>query len=239
MQIPQYSTKSPANQSDAFLINAVQYAHLLHEMRSKSTMGTVFHLANYAHWKEMRVERLSLPIEPQLNELVSHSMASMSCKLVLQILKAAASSQGPGLAQLYTTVGAELESLISAHQRVVEKQSRVLNAFDGIDIFQVCIHTVDRQVCNADHARLHTNSTIRLCLTLCTSISERYSGVKPLLEMLWLLIDLASSDLSDVEADVLRLTQQYRVAGASIPGSSFDHMRAILMRRAGNHPISN
>jgi hypothetical protein len=237
--MPHYSTRSPTNQPDAFLINAVQYAHLLHEMRRKSTMGTVFHLANYAHWKEMNIERLSLPMELQLKELVSHSMSSMSCKLVLQMLKAAVSSQGTGLAQLYTTADAELESLIIAHQRVAEKQSRILTAFDGIDIFQICIHMVDRQVCNADHTRLYTNPMVRLCLLLCTNISERYSGVKQLLEMLWLFIDLASGDSSNVEADVLRLTQQYHMAGASLPGSSFDHMRAILMRRAGSHSIVN
>lgn len=222
----------PTSNSDTYLINAVQCAHLLHEIRRKSTMGTIFHVANYAHWKEMKTERLSLPVELQLKDLVSHSILAMSGKLILQMLRATESNQNSGLAHLHATADAELEALLSAHKKMVDEESRVLTALDGIDIFSVCIYMVDRHVRNAGPARLHTNPTVRTCLTLCSAISERFSGMKQMLEMLWLFIDLASSNSSDVEADMLRLMQQHQTSGTSLPGNSLGQMRSVLMRRS-------
>lgn len=237
--MPLYAARSPTSHSDTFLTSAVQCAHLLRDTRRKSTMGTVFHLANYAHWKEMNADRVPLPVEPQLKELVSQLVSSMSCKLVLQMVKAAASSQSGGSTHLYATAEIELENLIKAHKRVAESHSRVLTAFDGIDIATICIYMVDRHICTADPARLHTNPTIRACLALCSTISERFSGMKQLLEMLWLFIDLASSNSPDVDGDVLRLTQQHHNSGTSLPGRSFDQMRTILLRRSGSHATAN
>lgn len=236
--MPHYASIQSTNHSDTYLINAVQCAHLLHEIRRKSTMGTVFHLANYAHWKEMKNERLSLPVEPQLRDLVSHSISSMSGKLILQMLRAAESNHNTGLAHLHATADAELETLLSAHKKMVDEDSRVLTALDGIDIFSICIYMVDRHLCNADPARLHTNPRVRTCLTLCSALSERFSGIKQMLEMLWLFLDLASSDSSDVEADVLRLIQQHQNLGAGLPGNSLGQMRAILVRKAESRHVS-
>jgi hypothetical protein len=109
--------------------------------------------------------------------------STMSCKLILQMLKAAASSQVGISADLNTTADIELENLIMAYKRVTEKQSRVLTAFDSIDIVNIYIYMVDRHVCNADSSRLHTNPRIRTCLVLCSTISERFSGMKQLLEI--------------------------------------------------------
>lgn len=237
--MPLYPTRSSTSHSDAFLASAVQCAHLLRDMRRKSTMGTVFHLANYAHWIEMSAELVLLPVNPQLTDLVSQLISSMSCKLVLQMLKAAASSQSGDSTQLHMTADIELENFIMAQKRVAENHSRVLTAFDGIDIITICIYMVDRHFCNADPARLHTNPRIRTCLALCSTISERFSGMKQLLEMLWLFIDLASSNSTNVDSDVLRLTQQHHDSGTSLPGSSFDQMCAILVRRPDGHASAN
>jgi hypothetical protein len=163
----------------------------------------------------------------------------MSCKLILQMLKAAASSQVGISADLHTTADIELENLIMAYKRVTEKQSRVLTAFDGIDIVNICIYMVDRHVCNADSSRLHTNPRIRTCLVLCSTISERFSGMKQLLEILWGFIDSASSNSTDVDTDVLRLTQQHHDSGVSLPRSSFDQMCAVLGRRRTGHANVN
>lgn len=238
--MPLYAGRSPTSNSDAFLAGAVQCAHLLRDMRRKSTMGTVFHLANYAHWKEMNAERVPLPVDSQLRELVSQLISSMSCKLVLQMLKAAASSQTGGSAHLHTTADIELESLVMAHKKVADDHRRVLTAFDGIDIIAICIYMVDRHVCNGDPARLYANPGVRACLALLSTISERHFGMKTLLETLWLFIDLTSSNNpTDVEGDVLRLTQQNHNSGTSLPASSFDQMRAILLRRPGGHANAN
>jgi hypothetical protein len=225
--------------SDAFLTTAVQWAHLLREVRRKPTMGMVFHFANYAHWKEMSAERHPLPAEPQLKELVSQLTLCMSCKLLLQMLKAAASNQSGGSTNLHTTSGIELESLITAQKRAAENHSRVLTAFDGIEIVAMCIYMVERHVCNADPARLHTIPGIRTCLALCSTIAERFSGMKQSLEMLWLFIDLASSNSTDLDGDLQRLTQQHHKSGTSLPRSSFDQMRTILLSRAGGHANAN
>jgi hypothetical protein len=237
--MPLNAARSATNHSDAFLASAVQWAHLLRDVRRKPTMGTVFHFANYAHWKEMNAERVPLPAKPQLKELVSQLTLCMSCKLVLQMLKAAASSQSGGSTNLHTTADIELESLIMAHKRVADNHSRVLTAFDGIDIITICIYMVDRHVCNADPARLHTNPGIRTCLALCSTIAERFSGMKQSLEMLWLFIDLASSNSTDLDGDLQRLLQQHHKSGTNLPRSSFDQMRTILLRRAEGHANAN
>jgi hypothetical protein len=233
--MPLNATGSATSHSDAFLASAVQWAHLLRDLRRKPSMGTVFHFANYAHWKEMNAERVPLPAEPQLKELVSQLTLCMSSKLILQMLKAAASSQSGGSADLYATAAMELESLITAHKKVAENHSRVLTAFDGIDIVTICIHLVDRHVCNSDPARLHTNPGVRTCLALCSTISERFPGLKQSLKMLWLFIDLVFSNSPDLDGDLLRLTEQHHESGTSLPRSSFDQMRAILIRQAGGH----
>jgi hypothetical protein len=237
--MPLNAARSATSQSDAFLASAVQWAHLLRDVRRKPTMGTVFHFANYAHWKEMNAERVPLPAEPRLKDLVSQLTLCMSSKLILQMLKAATSSQSGGSTNLHTTAEIELESLIMAHKTVTESHSRVLTAFDGIDIVAICIHMVERHVCNADPARLHTNPGIRTCLTLCATIAERFSGLKQSLDILWLFIDLASSNSTDLDGDLQRLTQQHHKSGTSLPRGNFDHMRTILLRRAGVHANDN
>jgi hypothetical protein len=237
--MPLNAARSAPSHSNASLVTAVQWAHLLREVRRKPSMGTVFHFANYAHWKEMNAERVSLPAEPQLKELVSQLTLCMSCKLVLQMLKATASSQSGGSTNLHTTSEIELESLITAHKRVAEEHSRVLTAFDGIDIVTICIYMVDRHICNAEPVRLHTNPGIRTCLALCSTIAERSSGMKQSLEMLWLFLDLASSNSTDLDGDLQRLTQQHHKSGTSLPRSSFDQMRTVLLRRAGVHANAN
>jgi hypothetical protein len=237
--MPLNAARSATSHSDAFLASAVQWAHLLREVRRKPSMGMVFHFANYAHWKEMNAERVSLPADPQLKELVSQLTLCMSCKLVLQMLKATASNQSGGSTNLHTTSEIELESLIMVQKRVAEKHSRVLTAFDGIDIVTICIYMVDRHVCNADPARLHTSPGIRTCLALCSTIAERFAGVKQSMEMLWLFIDLASGNSTDLDGDLQRLTQQHHNSGTSLPRSNFAQMRAILLRRARDHANAN
>lgn len=230
--MPHYATKPAGNSLDMFFVNAVQYAHLLHEIRRKSSMSVVFHLANVSHWMEMKTERLDPPVDIQTRDLASLSMSSLSCKLLLQIVRYSAVNQSTGLTHLYATADIELESLIATHKRMADTQSRAPTAFEGLDIFSICIYMVGRCVQKMGHSHLHTDPVIRTCLRLMSIISERLHGVQQLLDVLWLFIDLASNDGTDVEADILRLTRQYHDSDSNLPRSHLEQMRLILVRRA-------
>lgn len=181
-----YSThKATPDSSLNYLINAVQYAHLLREIRRKPSMGIVFHLANYKHWKDMSTERIFLPTELDLRDLMTQALSSISCKIVLQMLRISNNDRSSGIAHLLATADVELITLLNIFQRRSEAQDSVLTALDGYDVFSVGVYLVDQQMQNANSGRFESAQLLRDCLDLLSNISQRFGGIKDLRNALW------------------------------------------------------
>jgi hypothetical protein len=213
------------------LINAVQYAHLLHEIRRSPSMGTVFHLANYKHWKDMSVDRVLSAVSSNLRDNIIQGISSMSCKLLLQILQTANLDQSSGgFGQLWTTADAELNALIDRYQQRAEIEDCTLSALDGLDVSSIAIYNV---------GRLQPNQRVRKCLDLLTTISERFSGLRALRSVLYCFIDLATSSMSNAEMDIFKLSQECRRLGVNVPSRHYNQMKSILTAKAETQQADN
>lgn len=183
--MPLSTNKTAADSSVNCLINAVQYAHLLREIRRKPSMGTVFHLANYKHWKDMSTERLTLPADPDLREITMMAFSSMSCKIILQILKNASKDRGGLTSHLQTTADAEFTALVNNFRQKAETKNGALAALDGYDLFSVGLYLSDQRVQDTSPGRWEPSRLIRDCLDLLSIISQRFEGMKDLRDLLW------------------------------------------------------
>lgn len=187
-------------------------------------MGTVFHLANYKHWKEMSMDRVMSAASPELRENMIQGIFSMSCRLLLQILQISGLDQsGGGFSQLWITADAELNALVDRHQQRAEVEDCILSALDGLDVFSIAIYNV---------GRLQPNQRVRKCLDLLTTISERFSGIRGLRSVLYCFIDLAASNVSNAEVEIFRLSQECRQFGVNLPSRHYSQMKTILMAKA-------
>lgn len=187
-------------------------------------MGTVFHIANYKHWKDMSMDRVTSAASSEVRENLIQGISSMSCKLLLQILQTANLNQsGGGFGHLWTTADAELNAMIDKHQQRAETQDCALSALDGLDIFSIAIYNV---------GRLQPDQRVRKCLDLLTTVSERFSGLRGLRSVLYCFIDLASSSLSNAELDLFRLSQECQQVGVNIPPRHYNQMRTIVTAKS-------
>ncbi|KAM0716138.1 hypothetical protein Q7P37_008652 [Cladosporium fusiforme] len=182
--MPLSTSRSAPDDSVNFLVNAVQYAHLLREIRRTASMGTVFHLANYKHWKYNCIERTTLATEPDLRQLMMDAISSISCKIVLQIWRVASNKQGGGISHLQTTADVELAELVRILQRRAEAQDGVLTALDGYDLTSIGIYFADRHMEGVNSDQMESEKLLRDCLDLLSDISQRFSGMKDLRDML-------------------------------------------------------
>lgn len=230
--MPYQSGKGVHDHSMDLLINVVQYAHLLREIRRTSSMGIVFHLANYRHWKDMSAERLAVIAAPDSRELVSQAVSSASCKVLLQILQTANNDMAAGYSSLCMTADAEFGAFINLLRQRSELQDCMLTAFNGIDVFSIGIYLVDRSVSGNEAVGLRPNSSIRPCLEILTTISEHFVGIRSLRDVLSLFSDLVSDCGPNTEVDMFRLDQECQKPGSTISSKHRLHMRTILMRNA-------
>lgn len=229
--MPLPTSRPDSDDLSGSLINAVQYAHLLHEIRRSPSMGTVFHIANYRHWKDLSMDRVVSVASPELRDNMIQGIFSMSCKLLLQMLQTANLEQsGGGLGQLWTMADAELNALIDKHEQRAAMQDCTLSALDGLDVFSIAIYNV---------GRLQPNHRVRKCLDLLTTISERFSGLRGLRGVLYCFIDLATSSVSNAEMDLFRLSQECRQLGVNVPSRHYDQMRTILTAKAETQQADN
>jgi len=190
-------------------------------------MGTVFHLANYKHWKEMSTDLVMSAASNDVRENMTQSICSMSCRLLLQILQISGLDQsGGGFSQLWITADAELNAFIDRHQQRAEMEDCTLSALDGLDVFSIAIYNI---------GRLQPNQRVRKCLDLLTAISERFSGIRGFRNVLYCFIDLASSSVSNAEVEIFRLSQECRQLGVNLPSRHYSQMKTILMAKAESH----
>lgn len=154
-------------------------------------MGIVFHLANYKHWKDMSTERITLATEPDLREVSMQALSSISCKIVLQILRISDSERSSGISHLQATADAELTALVNIFQRRAEAQESVLTALDGYDIFSIGVYFSERHMQDSNLDQLGSTQLGRDCLNLLSDISQRFSGIKHLRNALWNKIQIS------------------------------------------------
>lgn len=183
--MPLSSNKTAADSSVNSLITAVQYAHLLREIRRKPSMGTVFHLANFKHWKGMSTERMTLPADTDLRDITQLAFSSLSCRIILQILKNANKDRGGSMAHLQTTADAEFTALVNSFRQKAETKNGALAALDGYDLFSVGLYFTDQRVQDTSPGPWEPSRLIRDCLDLLSNISQRFEGMKDLRDMLW------------------------------------------------------
>jgi hypothetical protein len=194
-------------------------------------MGTVFHIANYRHWKDLSMDRVMSVASPELRDNMIQGIFSMSCKLLLQILQTASLDQsGGGLGQLWTTADAELNALVDKHEQRAAMQDCTLSALDGLDVFSIAIYNI---------GRLQPNQRVRKCLDLLTTVSERFSGLRGLRSALYYFIDLVNSSVSNAEMDIFRLSQECRQLGVNIPSRHYNQMKTILKTKAETQQVDN
>jgi hypothetical protein len=194
-------------------------------------MGTVFHIANYRHWKDLSMDRVMSVVSPELRDNMIQGIFSMSCKLLLQILQTASLDQSGGsLGQLWTAADAELNALIDKHEQRAAMQDCTLSALDGLDVFSIAIYNI---------GRLQPNQRVRKCLDLLTTVSERFSGLRGLRSVLYYFIDLVNSSVPNAEMDIFRLSQECRQLGVNIPSRHYNQMKTILTTKAETQQVDN
>jgi hypothetical protein len=208
------------------LINSVQYAHLLREMRRSPSMGSVFHLANHRHWKDMSMDRLKQIKAANFKETLVHGVAAMSSKLVLQMLQAGAADLTCSFNHLHITAELEFDALIDMYQQRAEADNGVFTALEGYHVFSIAVYNITRQ---------RPDRLLRQCIDTLTAISQRFSGIRSLRNALYRFIDLAADDRINAEMKVLQLDHELQQLDGTIPSRHHNHMRSILVQLAEDH----
>ena len=207
------------------LINSVQYAHLLREIRRSPSMGSVFHLANYRHWKDMSMDRINAIKAINVKETMMHGVTAMSSKLVLQMLQAGPADLTGGFNHLHVTAELEFDMLVDIYQRRVEADNGMLTALEGYHVFSIAVYNISRR--RSDHR-------LRQCIDILTAISQRFSGIRSLRNALYRFIDLAADEQTNAEMKVIQLDHELQQLGGNVSSRHQDHMRSILIQLAAD-----
>jgi hypothetical protein len=205
------------------LINCVQYAHLLREICRSPSMGSVFHLANYRHWKDVSMDRISAIKAVNLKETMVHGVTAMSSKLILQMLQAGAADLTGSFNHLYTTADLEFDTLIDSYQRRAEADNGILTAVEGFHVFSIAIYNISRR--DSEHR-------LRKCTDILTTISQRFSGIRSLRNALYRFKDLVTDDRMSAEMKILQLDHELQQLDITVPTRHYNHMRSILVQLA-------
>ena len=207
------------------LINSVQYAHLLREIRRSPSMGSVFHLANYRHWKDMSMDRINAIKAINVKETMMHGVTAMSSKLVLQMLQAGPADLTGGFNHLHVTAELEFDMLVDIYQRRVEAGDGMLAALEGYHVFSIAVYNISRR--RSDHR-------LRQCIDILTAISQRFSGIRSLRNALYRFIDLAADEQTNAEMKVIQLDHELQQLDGNVSSRHQDHMRSILIQLAAD-----
>lgn len=207
------------------LINSVQYAHLLREIRRSPSMGSVFHLANYRHWKDMSMDRINAIKAISVKETMMHGVTAMSSKLVLQMLQAGPADLTGGFNHLHVTAELEFDMLVDIYQRRVEADNGMLTALEGYHVFSIAVYNISRR--RSDHR-------LRQCIDILTAISQRFSGIRSLRNALYRFIDLAADEQTNAEMKVIQLDHELQQLDGNVSSRHQDHMRSILIQLAAD-----
>jgi hypothetical protein len=221
--MPSSSYQGTTEDPMGFLIISVQYAHLLREMRRSPSMGSVFHLANHRHWKDMSMDRLNTIKASNVKETLVHGVAAMSSKLVLQMLQSGAADLTGSFNHLHVTAELEFDTLIETYQQLAEADNGVLTALEGYHVFSIAIYNTSRR--RSDHH-------LRQCIDILTAVSQRFSGIRSLRNALYRFIDLAKDDRMNAEMKVLQLDHELQQLDGTIPARHHNQMRSILIQLA-------
>lgn len=205
------------------LINSVQYAHLLREMRRSPGMGSVFHLANHRHWKDMSMDRLNTIKTANVKETLVHGVAVMSSKLVLQMLQSGAADLTGNANHLHITAEVEFDALIDTYQRRAEADNGILTALEGYHVFSIAVYNISRR---------RSDRYLRQCIDILTTISQRFAGIRTLRNALYRFVDIVADDRMNAEMKVLQLDHELQQLDGSLPPRHHNHMRSILMQQA-------
>jgi hypothetical protein len=203
------------------LINSVQYAHLLREMRRSPSMGSVFHLANHRHWKDMSMDRLNTIKAANVRETLVHGVAAMSSKLVLQMLQAGATDLTGSFNHLHITAELEFDALIDIYQQRAEADDGILTALEGYHVFSIAVYNISRR---------RPDRLLRQCIDILTAISQHFSGIRTLRNALYRFVDLVRDDRMNAEMKMLQLDHELQQLEGTIPARHHNHMRSILIQ---------
>lgn len=207
----------------SLLIISVQYAHLLREIRRSPSMGSVFHLANYRHWKDMSIDRISSIAPVNLKETMIQGVTAMSSKLLLQMLQAGAADLTGSFGHLQITADLEFDLLIDVYERRAETNKGVLTAVEGFHVFSIAIYNI---------SRLHPDHRLRKCMDILTAISQRFSGIRGLRNALYRFNDLVTDDRMSADMRLLQLDHELQQLEVTIPSRHYNHMRSVLIQAA-------
>ena len=221
--MPSTSYQGTAEDPMGLLINSVQYAHLLREMRRSPNMGSVFHLANHRHWKDMSMDRLNTIKAANAKETLVRGVAAMSSKLVLQMLQAGATDLTGSFNHLHITAELEFDALIDNYQQRAEADNGIINALEGYHVFSIAVY-------NISHRR--PDRLLRQCIDILTVISQRFSGIKTLRNALYRFLDLVKDDRMNAEMKVLQLDHELQQLDGTVTSRHHNHMRSILIQLA-------
>jgi hypothetical protein len=228
--MPSTSYQGTAEDPMGLLINSVQYAHLLREMRRSPSMGSVFHLANHRHWKDMSMDRLNTIKAANVRETLVHGVATMSSKLVLEMLQAGAADLTGSFNHLHITAELEFDALIEVYQQRAEADNGILTALEGYHVFSIAVYNISRR---------RPDRLMRQCIDILTAISQRFSGIRSLRNALYRFLDLVKDDRMNAEMKVLQLDHDLQQLDGTIPSRHHSHMRSILIQLAENqHSIT-
>jgi len=205
------------------LINCVQYAHLLREIRRSPSMGSVFHLANYRHWKDASMDRIGAIKAVSAKETMVRGVVAMSSKLILQMLQAGAADPTGSFNHLYITADLEFDTLIDSYQWRAETDNGILTAIEGFHVFSIAIYNISRR--NSDYR-------LRKCTDILTTISQRFSGIRGLRNALYRFNDLVTDDRMSAELKILQLDHELQRLDVTVPTRHHNHMRSILVQLA-------
>lgn len=228
--MPSLTSRTAAR--DELLVNAVHYARILRQTRRESSMGLVFHLANYKHWHDLGNEKVKTRLQtgPEA-PLMTQSMSSMSSRIILQMLQATDHPPTQSVLDLHAIADTELESLLTLLQQRAEAQDYALTPLDAFDVFGIGVYEVDKRLKSTGQQSSLLESPIRKCLELLTVVAERFTSLRRLRDALWDFAALVDAGGPSVEADVLQVNRVCQTERWNIPFRTHAQMRAIIMRK--------
>lgn len=210
---------------------AIESAQILRQIRKTPSMGSVFHVANHQHWKDMVEEAVVASISPPAAPVL-HQIDRSSCLMCLQVIQSAEAHNGNGFpSHLYSYAASEFEMYLGKIQQLAGPQSE--SAFmwlDGCQVFSVGICCVGFWL----HGKLDlgqqgsTQQMLRQCLQLLTAISNIFEGLGYMRDLLWRTHDLGHAVMQGAPVDI--------DASLSEAGSTVSQRDQRLLRAAFSRP---
>lgn len=192
-------------------------------------MGSVFHIANHEHWKDMATEEIGAFAAANTSTSLLRHIDRSSCQLCLQILQAADSN---GVHDMFIVLYAYAMPHFEAYLTGIHQQtgSRALSWLDGCQVLTIGLCCTGFWVHNRDDMlrRGTSQHMLRQCLQVLTSVANHFEGLGAMRDLLWQVHDAAYALRDGIQSDAHTILRQAQAGGFRIPQRDERLLRTVL-----------